>query len=455
MKKIILLLSLILISFTSNAQCYSVIDAGVDFTIGIKTDNTLFAWGRNNFGQLGDGTSVNKSVPTQIGNDNHWTKISIGETHILAIKTDGTLWAWGGNAFGKLGDGTTVNKNTPTQIGTDSNWNLISAGISHSVAIKTDGTLWAWGRNYSGQLGDGTTVNKIVPTQIGTATDWKSIAAGNEYTLARRIGSSLWVWGDNGSGQLGDGTTIDKHTPIEIGVGSNNWMRIYVGSSTSMAIKTDGTLWSWGNGGYGTLGNGSGANVLIPTQVGTATWTSISMGFAHVIGKKTDATLWSWGLNSDGQLGDGTTTNKFSPIYLATTNVGLIAAGYYHSVVTTTNGTGAIYTFGDNQYGQIGNGTTDLTGAPVAPTAINCPASLANESFDANIISLYPNPSNGIFTINSIEKLKQVIAFDVLGKEIEVNSISNNQFSINTKGIYFLKIISDNAKITNKKIIIE
>ncbi len=457
MKKITtLLLIVFLIPFMAKAQCFSAIEAGQDFTVAIKTNGTLVAWGKNDQGQLGDGTTTNKNIPTQIGTASNWAKISVGQDHTLAIKTDGTLWAWGNNSFQKLGFASSGSVSVPTQIGIATNWDFISAGGGHSVAIKTDGTLWAWGRNFYGQLGDGTNTNRSIPTQIGSATDWKSISAGNEHTMARRNGSTLWVWGSNLSGELGDGTTVSKNTPFEIGVGANNWLKIYAGTSSSMAIKSNGTLWAWGNNGYGNLGTGSTANLSIPTQIGTATnWSTISLGFGHVLAIKTDFTLYAWGWNADGQLGDGTTVNKLVPYYLSTTNTALIAAGVYHSICTISSGTGLIYTWGNNQKGQIGDGTFASTGTPVNPTAINCPATLANETFDSSIVSLYPNPSNGNFRINTNESIKKCTAYDILGKETKVETISENQFYINNKGIYFLKIEFENETTSNQKIIIK
>src|ERR1043165_6518327 len=129
----------------------------------------------------------------------------------------GTLWAWGNNNSGQLGDGTTINSGTPTQIGTDTKWASITCGSGYTMALKNDGTLWAWGNNSSGQLGDGTTTDKTTPTQIGTDTKWVGIACGDRHTVAVKSDGTLWAWGYNGTGQLGDGSTIDKASPIQIG----------------------------------------------------------------------------------------------------------------------------------------------------------------------------------------------------------------------------------------------
>ena len=171
----------------------------------------------------------------------------------FVIKSDHTLWAWGSNLFGCLGDGTGQDKNVPTQIGSDTNWALISSSGTHTVAIKTDGTLWTWGDNQYGQLGDGTsgylsnglTNRKLVPEQIGTDIDWTDVTAGGECTLAIKKDGSLWAWGADINGQLGDGNygdQYDKNVPTRVGTG-NDWVHI-AAYYCVLAIKKDGTLWS-------------------------------------------------------------------------------------------------------------------------------------------------------------------------------------------------------------------
>ena len=176
----------------------------------------MWAWGCNYYGQLGDGTTVNKNIPTKIGTATNWSKIEASSDFTLSIKKDNTLWAWGNNTNGQLGDGTTVNKNSPIQIGIATNWSKISAGSGYTLATKTNGTLWAWGANSEGNLGNGTRVDKNIPTQIGTETTWSDISAGDSHSKSLKTDSLLWSWGNNSYGEIGDGTLIDKNIPSAI-----------------------------------------------------------------------------------------------------------------------------------------------------------------------------------------------------------------------------------------------
>ena len=214
----------------SSGQCnwsetdsdWAAVAAGGSHSLALKADGSVWAWGWNVYGQLGDGTNIDRHYPVRVGLDNDWVAISVGDMHSLALRTDGSLWAWGENRMGQLGDGTTTIRTVPFQLGTDSDWVAISAGGEHSVAIRSDGSLWAWGDNWVGQLGDGTTINRTVPTQVGTDSDWAAASAGfssaAHYTVAFKTDNSLWAWGWNANFQLGDGTNIDRHYPVRVGV---------------------------------------------------------------------------------------------------------------------------------------------------------------------------------------------------------------------------------------------
>ena len=256
--------------------------------VGLKTDGTLWNWGNNWNGELGDGTNVAKSVPTKLGNDANWSTITINSSTVLALKQNGTLWAWGENETGTLGDGTTTDRNTITQIGTDTDWQSVSAGSNTSYGIKNNGTLWAWGDGGLGELGNGGLVFgeagfnndnfSYTPIQIGTESNWQTVNAGTGHVVALKTNGTLWAWGYNAYGQVGDGTgnggvlNIKKY-PIQIGI-DNDWQYIDCAFRSSFAIKTNGTLWAWGINAYGQLGQGNLTAFSSPKQVGTlTTWT--------------------------------------------------------------------------------------------------------------------------------------------------------------------------------------
>lgn len=301
----------------------------------IKSDGTLWAYGDNIFGKLGDGTIVPKSSPIQIGVFTTWKQISSASA-TLAIRNDGTLWSWGNNQWGQLGNETSQvnNVSQPQQVGSLTNWSQVSTRNDRVAAIKTDGTLWAWGSNSYGALGDGTEIPKSSPIQIGSLTNWSYVNCAFEDTFAIKTDGTLWSWGRDQEGVLGSGTTnTHRSSPVQIGT-QTNWKTICgSGLYTVLAIKTDGTLWAWGSKDYGLLGDNTQISKSSPIQVGTLTnWKNIQVGDSHAIALKTDGTIWAWGLNFGGALGNGTTTTSSSPIQIGTLNTWRsISAGGYHS----------------------------------------------------------------------------------------------------------------------------
>jgi alpha-tubulin suppressor-like RCC1 family protein len=305
---------ILLVSFI--ATLANRVPSPIVFGDNTSATSTLWAWGWNGSGQLGDGTTDDKNTPTQIGSATGWSAIAVGWNHTVALKSDGTLWAWGDNTYGQLGDGTNTRRSTPTQESTGAaNWSAISGGGEHTVALKSDGTLWAWGRNHNGQLGDGTTAEKYTPTQIRSETNWTAIAATALRTVALKSDGTLWSWGRNDKGQLGDGTNTDRSTPTQESTEATNWTKITGGGYDTVALKSDGTLWAWGHNYCAQLGDGTTSDRNTPTQesTGATDWTAISGSTDFTVALKSDGTLWSWGCNSKGQLGDGTTTNRSTP----------------------------------------------------------------------------------------------------------------------------------------------
>jgi alpha-tubulin suppressor-like RCC1 family protein len=359
------------------------VKGGNSHTIGMKTaptgGGTLWVWGKNDYGQLGLGNTINRYTITQVNSDTDWSVLSCGNNHNLAIKTDGMLWSWGGNAVGQLGIGDTITRRTPSLVGSAIDWSKVSTKGNCSLALKVNGTIWSWGFNNYGQLGlgnSGTTTYRKTPTQIGSYSDWSMISAGEQHTASVKNNNTLWIWGYNDKGQLGlgnSGSGTHKTTPFQLGTNSD-WSMVSLGTSHTLAIKTNGTLWSWGYNNTGQLGLGDTINRNTPTTIGSDTdWAAISTGSNHNLASKINGTLWSWGNNATGQLGlgnSGTTTNRKTPTQIGSdSDWSIISAGSNHSLALKTSG--VLWVWGKNDCGQLGLGyTTSATTGVTTPTLV-------------------------------------------------------------------------------------
>nr|WP_240546060.1 hypothetical protein [Paenibacillus artemisiicola] len=301
------------------------IAAGNEHSLALESDGTVWAWGNNSNGQIGDGSGrpgLGHSAPIQIKNFSSVVAIDSGANYNLALKSNGTVWAWGDNSFGQLGDGTTNERHIPVQIQGLDSIVAISTGTEHSMALKTDGTVWAWGNNASGQLGDGSTTHRYAPVQVQGIHSAVSIATGGSHSLALKSDGTVWAWGNNSYGQLGDGNTAEQHAPVQVqGLASVTAMAAGVRGGHTLAVRSDGTVWAWGNNASGQLGDGSQINRSSPVQATHLDAVSaIASGTSHSYAVKSDGTVRSWGLNNYGQLGDGSKTSRFSPVPIAAFN---------------------------------------------------------------------------------------------------------------------------------------
>ena len=289
------------------------VTTGSVFTLAVKTDGTLWAWGQNSYGQLGLGDATDRLVPTQVGTDSDWAAIGAGLRFALAIKTDGSLWAWGQNLHGQLGLGDTTQRDAPTRVGMDTDWAMVDGGGQYTVAIKQDGTLWSWGQNYLYQLGQGDTTERLLPAKVGTDTDWAWVGCSDNDTRALKNTGSLYAWGYNNYGQLGLGDMANRDVPTPV---PGSWDLMCVGDDSSLGTLSGGALRAWGDNTYGQLGQNDRDPRSSPTAVGTDTdWIVVGSGHDHVAAVKADGGLWTWGKNGAYQLGLGDTTDRLVPTF--------------------------------------------------------------------------------------------------------------------------------------------
>lgn len=298
------------------------VSAGAFFSLALKSDGSVLAWGANFQGQLGDGTMAQRSTPVVVsglGPGSGVIAVSAGFTHSLALKSDGTVLAWGS---GRLGDGALLafTQTTPVQVsglGPGSGVTAVSAGAGFSLALRSNGTVLAWGANQSGQLGDGTTTERPIPIQISSLSGVASISAGYDFTLATKLDGSALAWGFNREGQLGDGTGLTRPSPVQINglTAGSNILSVHAGLRNSLAVKSDGSVLAWGINNEGQLGDGTTLTRLSPVQVsglgaGSGV-TTASAGGSHSLAVKSDGTVLAWG--SRRRIGDATLGTRLTP----------------------------------------------------------------------------------------------------------------------------------------------
>ncbi|MBI3775202.1 MAG: hypothetical protein HY273_06560, partial [Gammaproteobacteria bacterium] len=335
--------------------------AGFNHTLSLRKDGTVWAWGNNLYGQLGDGNTTDSAVPVQVVGLSGVTAISAGLNKSLALKSDGTVWIWGIYTTARQSNGMAIGTSTPMQVNGLSGVTAIAGGGEHNLALKSDGTVWAWGYNANGQLGNGTSENSDVPVQVTGLAGVSAIAAGYLHSLAMKADGSIWVWGPNGDGALGNGSTaIRQTTPSQV-VGLSGVIALAAGYQYTVALKSDGTVWAWGSNVYGQMGTGTaspGVPRTIPAQVaGVSEIVALAAGEGHVLAVKADASVIGWGYNLSGQLGDGSTV---TPRPLTPTSglnsVVQVAAAWNQSFAVKSSG--HVCSWGSNTTGQLGSGST-------------------------------------------------------------------------------------------------
>jgi alpha-tubulin suppressor-like RCC1 family protein len=350
------------------------ISAGESHSCALQTAGTVSCWGNNSVGQLGDGTTVNKSTPTPtlvpilifgLTPMTGVVAITAGDNHNCALKTDGTVRCWGWNAYGQLGDGSTTNSLTPKLVSGLTGVAAIAAGARHTCALKTDGTVSCWGWNAYGQLGDGTSTDRNIPTVVTGLTGVTSLIGGRYHSCALKTDGIVRCWGDNSFLQLGDGTTTDSPSP-QVVPGLTGVASLKANGYHTCALKTDGTARCWGYNSTGQLGDGSTTNKSSPTVVlGFTGGAALTGGLYHTCASQTVGTVRCWGRNDFGQLGDSTLTDKLTSTAVpGLTAAAALTAGMYHSCVLKADGT--VNCWGRNDSGQLGDGTIVNKSSPTA-----------------------------------------------------------------------------------------
>ncbi|TGE34358.1 cell wall-binding repeat-containing protein [Desulfosporosinus sp. Sb-LF] len=337
----------------------------------------VMAWGSNTYGQLGDGTNIQRSTPVRVqGLKTQVSSVAAGGTHSLALLQDKSVETWGNNDHGQLGDGSSTNRNTAVTVNGLSDIVGVAAGTRHSLAVQSDGTVWAWGDNNSGQLGDGSQQDRSTPVQVKGLRQVTKIAAGGDTSLAITADGKVWAWGNNQDGQLGDGTTKNESTPVLV-QGLSDITSISAGWTHCLALKSDGGVWAWGDNTQSILGTGSAdENCTAPALVqGLSGITSISAGNQFSMAATNQGVTVAWGRNDFNQLGDGSTA-KFESTPKPIENIPLIpsvdqsiSAGGYHALCAAFS----TMSWGYNDSGQLGLGLTEHVSMPEAISTLPTP----------------------------------------------------------------------------------
>ena len=445
----------VLVGITNVNNSWVYISSGSNSTYAIRRDGSLWAWGLNSSGQLGNNGTTTYSSPVQIGTSS-WTQVNGGPDHVIAINSLGLLYSWGNNNNGQLGTSDTINRSAPVLIGNigTSSWTQIGAGASFSMAINTIGQLYAWGYNGQGQLGivqpftatsSGSTISFSAPTQVSSNMSWTQIAPGYQHTIALDAGTFLWSWGLNSSGQLGDGTTINRSSPVQIG--SSAWGKVNGGFNNSIVLTANGIVFIWGSNASGQLGDGTTINRSIPVQIGALTWSNVIAGASNFYGTHLDGTLYAWGnqtsvgqlgLTSDVALRSSPTLVGYNnliasviptPSIISNTNIWLsITAGQSTTMAITS--TQLLYAWGLGTSGQLGQNNTNNSNLPVQigvaswslVNATNWGTSLAINT--NGILFTWGNDSQGQFGTNYVISVSS---------PVQVGSNYYNQASVPSK----------------------
>jgi alpha-tubulin suppressor-like RCC1 family protein len=341
------------------------ISSGYEHTCGVRLDGVAYCWGRNQDGQLGDGTTTSRNAPVKVSGGHKFLSISASFNHTCGLRTDGAAYCWGNNGASRLGDGTSTQRLEPHPVSGGHKFVKLSVSPQSGCGIRTDGKILCWGNNGDGQLGDGTKSLRSTPKEVSSGSHrFVDLAIGHYHTCAIRADGVAMCWGANAEGSLGRGDTTDSTVPVEVS-GEHKFTQIASGLSYSCGLRLDGVAMCWGINNHGQLGNGSTTTSLIPVEVGEdLAFVKISAENAHACGLRNDGTAMCWGLNWVNQLGDGTSTGRESPVpVIGLGKIAQISVGPESTCAIQADG--MVYCWGRNNYYQLSDGTTTNRNTPV------------------------------------------------------------------------------------------
>jgi len=456
-KRTTLNIIMIFLGLNINAQgCFLTgwkkISEGETFSVALKQDGTIWVWGQNISGILGDGSGTTTILehPTQMGTDTDWVDIAVGRWFILAKKSNNDLYGWGDNDYGNLGNGNNTDQYTPILM--ESNVASFSAGYHHSMIVKTDGTMWGTGYNDWGCLGMGTSVGwyNTWQQESSLATDWAKTSAGYYNSFGIKTDGTLWSCGTNIEGQTGTGATSgESDVFVQIGT-DTDWDEVSCGVYHVLGLKTTGELFGWGYSANGRLGivNAGAQYFRTPQAIeATSSYTHIATSWDGSAIIKDDGTLYTFGVNHGGTTGTTGDTNNLAPQQVGTdsdwNNLALRVGGYHFGAVKNDS---SIWSWGTDNLYQLGNGDGTPTDSNV-PTQVTCEDLLGTNNFAENTnFSVYPNPTQDLLylNLNSSQEINEVKIYSIQGALIKTVSKVKEGKAINisdlSAGIYILKV---------------
>lgn len=451
---------LLVVQISVSAQCsttgWKKFSQGETFSVAIKEDGTLWTWGQNINGTAGNGSGATTIIqhPTQIGTENDWTDISVGRWFILAKKTNNDLYGWGDNQYGNLGNGNNSDQYSPVKIA--DNVKSFSAGYHHTMIVKTDGTMWGTGYNDWGGLGMGTSVGwyNTWQQESSLATNWEKASAGYYNSFGIKNNGTLWSTGTNIEGQTGTGATGGESDDfVQIGT-DTDWTSVSCGVYHVLGLKTTGKLFGWGSSADGRLGIvGAGAQYFYTPQAieASSNYSQIATSWDASAIVKSDNTIYAFGVNHNGITG-GTagSTNNLAPQQVGTSSnwktLALRVGGYHFGAVQND---GSVWAWGADNLYQLGNGDGVAAQSNV-PTQVKCEDDVlaVNDLSSDKKLSVYPNPAKDFVVIQSAKSISEVKIYNVTGALVRsIKNVADNKVNVSDlqAGVYIIKV-NDSAE---------